>query len=295
MMVCLLAAVLAEVMVDRACLQAVPAAGASRAAAAARPAPPAGQAQASGLASGACLGLAPTGGSRDRTVFIDAGHGGPDPGVTARAAWGATLRESVIALAVANELGRQLRADGYRVVLSRTGDTSVLRFDDDQLDQGSMGATQVLRDLQARVRCANSSGAAVLLSIHFNGYADSSASGTQTIYDAVRPFAAESERLAQALQSALVARLQRADRGVVTDDALQAPTLSDRAGDYGHLVLLGPPQPGYVDTATSRPGALVEPLFLSAPGDAAIAGSAAGQRRIAGALAAGLEAYLSSS
>jgi N-acetylmuramoyl-L-alanine amidase len=38
------------------------------------------------FAAGACLALAPTGGrSRGRTVFVDPGHGGPDPGVTARA------------------------------------------------------------------------------------------------------------------------------------------------------------------------------------------------------------------
>jgi N-acetylmuramoyl-L-alanine amidase len=289
----LLVAVLAEVLIDRACLQAAPAAGASRAAVAGRPVPAVPKAPVQ--ASGTCAALAPTGRSRDRTVFIDAGHGGPDPGVTTRTLTGTTLRESVIALAVATELGRQLRAAGYRVVLSRTGDTSVLHFGGGELDQRSMGAAQVLRDLQARVRCANSSGAAVLLSIHFNGYSDSSVAGTQTIYDAARPFAAESQRLAQALQSALVSRLQRGDRGILTDDALQAPTLSDRAGDYGHLVLLGPPQPGYVDAATSKPGALVEPLFLTDPGDAAIAASEAGQRRIASALAAGLEAYLSGS
>jgi len=286
---CLLAVVLAVVLVDRACLSAAPAAAVPRAAAAKRPAAAATPVPA--LAAGACLALAPTGRSRNRTVFIDPGHGGPDPGVTARTPSGG-LRESAIALAVATELGRQLRADGYRVVLSRTADTSVQRFTADDMNQGTLDATQVRRDLQARIRCANGAGGAALLSIHFNGYTDSSAAGTQTIYDGVRPFAAESQRLAQALQSALVSRLQRPDRGVLTDDALQAPTLSDRAGDYGHLVLLGPQERGYVDTATSMPGALVEPLFLTAPADAAIAASPAGQRRIATALTAGLEAYL---
>ncbi len=287
---CLVAFVLAVVLVDRACFRAAPAAAVPRASAAKRPGP--AVTAAPPLAAGACQALAPTGRSRNRTVFIDPGHGGPDPGVTARTPSG-SLRESVVALAVATELARQLRANGYRVVLSRTADTSVLRFTADDLDQGTMGASQVRRDLQARIRCADGAGAAVLLSIHFNGYTDSSAAGTQTIYDDARPFAAESQRLARALQSALVSRLQRTDRGVLTDDALQAPTLSDRAGDYGHLVLLGPPEPGYVDTATSMPGALVEPLFLTAPADAAIAASPAGQRRIAAALAAGLEAYLS--
>jgi N-acetylmuramoyl-L-alanine amidase len=40
------------------------------------------------------------------------------------------------------------------------------------------------------------------------------------------------------------------------------------------------------------PGVLVEPLFLTAPREAALASSQSGQRRIAQALVAGLEAYL---
>ena len=40
------------------------------------------------------------------------------------------------------------------------------------------------------------------------------------------------------------------------------------------------------------PGALVEPLFLTKPGEASIATSASGQRKIAAALATGLERYL---
>src|SRR5205807_5368633 len=263
------AGVLAVVLFDRACLRAAPAAAPARAADrhAAAPAPAAATLQ---YAPGACQALAPTGRragvqARGRTVFIDPGHGGPDPGVTARTPSGGLLRESAAALAVATELGRQLRADGYRVVLSRSSDTSVLRFAPDEVGGGSLDANQVRRDLQARVRCANASGAAALLSIHFNGYTDSTVAGTQTIYDDARPFAADSERLADALQSAMLSRLQRADRGVVTDDALRAPTLSDRAGDYGHLVLLGPVEAGYVDQASTRPCARVAPLFLPAP------------------------------
>jgi N-acetylmuramoyl-L-alanine amidase len=40
------------------------------------------------------------------------------------------------------------------------------------------------------------------------------------------------------------------------------------------------------------PGALVEPLFLTAPGEAALATTAAGQKRIAQALRTGLEDFL---
>jgi N-acetylmuramoyl-L-alanine amidase len=275
-------------LLGRACLNSASAAGGARATSALKP--PA--ASLTGLAAGACQSFAPTGKSRGRTVFIDPGHGGLDPGVLGRTASGAQLKESTVALGVARELGRQLRADGYGVVISRTADTSVLGFELSQMNGGTLTATQVRQDLQARVRCANTSKAAALVSIHFNGYQDPTAGGTQTIYDAARPFAAQNVRLAQSLQSAMVSRLSLTDRGLMTDDELQAPTLSDRAGSYGHLLLLGPPEPGWLEEGTTMPGALVEPLFLTAPAEAAIASSPDGQRRLAAALAAGIEDYL---
>jgi len=269
------------VLVDRACATgpAVPGARGADAAATGAGAP--------AYAAGACLAQGPTGRSRNRTVFIDPGHGGPDPGVTA-----ASAKESTVALAVAAELAKRLRADGYRVVLSRTGDTAVRAFAAAALTDGTLDATQVRLDLQARVRCANDSHAAALLSIHFNGYTDHTAGGSQTIYDDVRPFAHESERLAGALQGALLQQLKLADRGVLTDDALDAPTYSDRAESYGHLMLLGPAEPGWLAAGTAMPGALVEPLFLTNPREASLVTAAGGQRKVAQALAVGLERYL---
>jgi N-acetylmuramoyl-L-alanine amidase len=276
--------ILAVVLIDRACGAAARSGTGVRSANAATPA----GGPTFSYAPGACQAREPTGRSRGRTVFVDPGHGGPDPGVSGRG-----VRESAAALAVARQLATRLRADGYRVVLSRTGDTSVRRFPADELEGGALDPTQVRQDLQARVRCANDAHAQALISVHFNGYGDASAGGSQTIFDAVRPFAADSERLARALQAAMVQQLGLEDRGVITDDELDAPTLSDRADEYGHLLLLGPAQPGWLDRGTAMPGALVEPLFLTSPSEVAMATTQAGQRRIAGALAAGLERYLS--
>lgn len=280
---CLLVAVL----VDRACGGSAPtSAGAGLRSASAA-------AGAIAYAPGACQAQAAAAGSRGGgpTVFVDPGHGGPDPGVLGgpRAR---PLTEAAAALAVATQLAKLLRADGYRVVLSRSGDTSVRRFAADELDGGSLAPTQVRQDLQARVRCANDSHARALLSIHFNGYGDPSVGGSQTIYDDARSFGHESARLASSVQAALVKQLGLQDRGVVTDDALDAPTLSERADAYGHLLLLGPAQPGWLDRGTTMPGVLVEPLFLTAPAEAALVTQASGQRRIAQALASGVERYL---
>lgn len=274
--------VLAAIAIDRACSGSPTAAASARAGA-----PPQQTGQPPAYAAGACQAQAPTGRARNQTVLIDPGHGGPDPGVIAPGA-----RESQAALAVATELAKRLRADGYRVVLTRTGDTTVRRLPAGELTNGALDSTQVRQDLQARVRCANDSHAAVLLSIHFNGYADATARGSQTIYDDVRPFADHSQRLAASLQQAVLQQLGLNDRGVITDGALDSPTLSDRAESYGHLLLLGPAEPGWLDRGTTMPGALVEPLFLTNPAEAGIATSAAGQRKIAQALATGLERYL---
>ena len=284
--------VLAAVAIDRAC-DGAPASTSARAASANAHAPQSTtnpDAQPPAYAAGACQPQAPTGRSRNKTIFVDPGHGGPDPGVLGPGRTHAT--ESQAALAVATALARQLRQDGYRVVLSRTRDTSVRRFDAGQPTGAALDSDQVRQDLIARVRCANDSHAAALLSIHFNGYTDQTAGGSQTIYDDVRQFSDRNQRLATSIQQALVQQLHLDDRGVVTDDALDAPTLSDRAESYGHLLLLGPAEPGWLAQGTTMPGALAEPLFLTKPGEASIATSASGQRKIAAAIATGLERYL---
>jgi N-acetylmuramoyl-L-alanine amidase len=292
--VALVPIVLAAVAVDRACTGAPAAATArvtsTRTASTAAPSPtPSGQTRPV-YAPGACQAQAPTGRGRNQTVFVDPGHGGPDPGVLGPR--GTAVNESQVALAVAVQLAQRLRADGYRVVMSRTGDTSVMRLAPGDLENGAYDVEQNRQDLAARVRCANDSRAAALISIHFNGYTDPTVGGSQTIFDDVRPFADRSQRLADSIQEALLQQLQLHDRGVVTDDALDAPSVSEKSDGYGHLMLLGPAQPGQLAKGTVMPGVLVEPLFLTRPSEASIASGAGGQRKIAQALASGLERYL---
>ena len=93
------------------------------------------------------------------------------------------------------------------------------------------------------------------------------------------------------LQSALVAGLGVSDRGVWSDDTLNAPSLTSQGHDYGYLIELGPRSAGWVDNPSRMPGALVEPLFLTNPAEAQMAIDPAGQQRIAQALATGLEKY----
>jgi N-acetylmuramoyl-L-alanine amidase len=254
-------------------------------------APVASQLSVPGVEDGACMSLPPTQAGSGQTVFIDPGHGGLDPGVVGMAS-GQQVLEKDTALAVAARLSDLLRADGYRVVMARTRDSTVIKLSTTDSVMGALTASAEHRDLAARAACANASGAAALLSIHFDAFADPSVGGTETFYDSARTFAAESHRLAVDVQAALVSALRTSDRGVWTDDQLAAPTLTSSGSTYGHLIELGPMSAGWVDDPSQMPGALVEPLFLTNPAEARLASDPAGQQKIAVALEAGLVNYL---
>ena len=252
----------------------------------------AGQVAMSGLQSGACVSFAPSAGSPTKTVFVDPGHGGLDPGVVGRAD-GHQVLEKDVTLSVGTRLAALLRSDGYRVVMSRTADSSVTKLSADDSVAGALTASAVHRDLVSRTECANAAGASVLLSIHFDAFDDPSVGGTETFYDAARPFAPQNRRLATDLQAALVAGLGVADRGVWTDDQTGGRALTSSGDLYGHLIELGPAASGWVDNPSQMPGALVEPLFLTNPAQASFANNPAGQQRVAVALGAGLQKYFS--
>lgn len=251
-----------------------------------------GQVQMSGLESGACMSFAPAGGANGNTVFIDPGHGGLDPGVVGTSD-GKPVLEKDAALAVATRLATQLRSDGFRVVMARTEDTSVIKLSSSDSYQGSLSADAVHRDLLARASCANAANASVLVSIHFDGFDDPSVGGTETFYDPARRFSGQNRRLAIDLQAALVDGLGTTDRGVWPDDQVNAPTLTTSGSQYGHLIELGPALTGWVDDPSQMPGALVEPLFITHPQEARIAADPSGQQRVAVALEAGLQKYFS--
>ena len=92
-----------------------------------------------------------------RTVFIDAGHGGRDPGTNHN-----NVLERAVSLDVALTLGRLLEANGVDVVYSRTADKGV--------------------SLRERTAMANAAGADLFVSIHVNANDDASVQGFETYY-----------------------------------------------------------------------------------------------------------------
>jgi N-acetylmuramoyl-L-alanine amidase len=244
-----------------------------------------------GMATGTCVEYRPTGPDRHRTVFVDPGHGGPDPG-----GLGIGLAEKDVTLAVGLKLRDRLRSDGFRVVMSRVSDTSVAKLADVQVVNGAITASGVHVDTIARIDCANSAAADALVALHFNAFDDPTATGSEIFYDDVRTFSPASKALADDLDGGLQASFTAAgwqvyDRGVLSDAATGASGLTPAADAYGRLMEIGPAQAGWNDYPSKMPGALVEPLFLTAPAEAAVAGSGRGQQAIAGGLEQGLLAY----
>lgn len=131
-----------------------------------------------------CFLIAGIGGSRAITVIaenapltqrkhviIDPGHGGMDGGATSCTG----VLESIINLEIAIRVNDLMHLLGMDTVMTRTTDTSLHT-------QGSTIAAQKVSDLKERVRIANETGNAILVSIHQNHFTDSRYSGAQVFY-----------------------------------------------------------------------------------------------------------------
>jgi N-acetylmuramoyl-L-alanine amidase len=257
------------------------------------PSPP-GQAIDPALFSrGACMAYAPVNGDRHETVFLDAGHGGIDPGGVGTED-GTTVTESTVNLPIEMDAMQILRAQGYRVVVSRTGNTSVTRLSPADVVDGTLTWQGVSADVAARDVCANMARADILIGIYMDAGSPGVA-GCLTGYDADRPFSAENLRLATLLQGDVLGAMNAQgwgvpDQGVLSDTGLGS-TLTSSSGGYGHLLLLGPAEAGYFSTPSQMPGALIEPLYLTDPSEATIAESAQDQQVIALAIAKAVDQY----
>jgi N-acetylmuramoyl-L-alanine amidase len=248
------------------------------------------------FAPGSCIAFAPTAAvPLHRTVFIDAGHGGPDPGGVGVTLAGHQVAEATENLRVALDTLPLLRAAGYRVVLDRTTPAPVARPAPGDVSGGIYTAQGDHRDLIARAVCANLARAKILVGVYLDASDSTSLGGGLTLYDAARPFWPASKRLAQIVQRDVLAAL-RARGWDVPDDGVHDDsgygsfvTSADQA--YGHLLILGPPKAGYLATPSEMPGALTEPLFITNPAEASIADSAVGQRAIARGLATAVGQY----
>lgn len=239
------------------------------------------------FASGACVAYPPTSGNRNVTVFLDAGHGGSDPGGVGQTQEWHTITEAWVNLHVEMDAMALLTQQGFRVVVSRTGGGLVHPIGPGDTDAGELTPQGLRADIAARDQCANMADASLLVGIYMNaGYWGG---GAVTAYCADRPFGASNERFAGMLETDVLHQLNSRGYGIPnlglqTDD--QMGSSSGAAADsYGHLMLLGPAKRGYFSTPSQMPGALIEPLFLTDPFEASVAASSRGQNLIAEGIA----------
>lgn len=136
-----------------------------------------------------------------RTVVIDPGHGGTDPGTVG---YSGTLEKDV-ALAISRKLAGFFQQAGARVVLTRDKDQDLVAPD-------SLSKAQ---DLQKRVQIAHNAKADLMLSIHLNHFSDRSEYGAQVFY---QHGSEEGKKLAEQIQPQLNAFLIDSGRKALAGD-----------------------------------------------------------------------------
>ncbi len=141
----------------------------------------------------------------NKTIIIDPGHGGADPGKNTKG-----LPESKIVLDTSLRLQQLLeKHTPFTVLLTRKSDT---RPGHDQKSS-----------LQERVKFAKQNQGDIFISVHANAY-NGNAKGTETYYykssksEKTNPHVEESRVLAEKIQTRLVDALQTRDRGVKHGD-----------------------------------------------------------------------------
>jgi N-acetylmuramoyl-L-alanine amidase len=259
---------------------------------------------ASAFAPGACVAFGPTSGDRHQTVFLDAGHGGIDPGGVGTTEAGKTIDEAHETLPVELDAMALLRSKGFRVVVSRTRQSTVVRLSPALASGGLLTLQGSHDDVVARDVCANDAHASALVGIYFDAGSSPQNAGSLTAYDAARSFSAANLRLATLVQHDVLAGMNAQGWGIPDDGVLPDTSLGSYVGDpssgglageaaaYDHLLLIGPAQAGYFSTPSQMPGAVIEPLYLTDPFEGSIADTTHGQMVIARGIARAVETFL---
>ena len=231
--------------------------------------------------------------TRPPVVCLDPGHGGSDRGFTEFFDDGsAGLEEAVLVMQQAWDLESRLKNRGYDVVMTRDTDVDVNADGKDVNKDGRTAAhdpprsdrNKTLDEIQARINACNSAHADLLISIHINGYSTEKPRGYETWFTRERPFGDRNAEFATLAYAHL--REQFAKIGYVLPIDEERGVLPDSTADvqrehpvFKHFIITGPAIPGVI-TPSAMPGAIVESLFVSNPGDAAVLTSPEGENAI---------------
>jgi N-acetylmuramoyl-L-alanine amidase/Mg-chelatase subunit ChlD len=170
------------------------------------------------------------------TVGLDPGHGWQgDPGAT-----GNGLQEKTVNLDIALQTKTILESNGFRVIMTRTGD------DSNDLTQA------------AKIINAQNPNPDLVVSIHANsGGSGSTATGTEACYTVGKSADTESKRLATLLTNSISSKLSLVNRGIFPENS---DSRCARRANTGWNQL-------YIHNM-NPPTALIETAFLSNPFDA---------------------------
>jgi N-acetylmuramoyl-L-alanine amidase len=207
-----------------------------------------------------------------RVIALDAGHGGIDQGAQNSSV---NLQEKKVTLDVVLRLKKLLEARGYKVVLTRTGDREL--------------SPDKQKDLAMRSDVANSSGADLFISVHFNSNPDPKISGVE-----VYTFTPQNQRSSNSWSTN---EADAEDEGAPVNhydhwsavlaqaihrEVLNALKTADRGKKLMHSGVL---------RRVKCPAILVESAFLSNEADARRVAKPEYREQIAEALAAGVDDY----
>ena len=125
--------------------------------------------------------------STKRTVVLDSGHGGFDPGKESSDG----ILEKHINLAIAERLKELLEKEGIRVVMTRTDDNGLYTESD---------SNKKIADMKKRCAIIDAAKADIVVSIHQNSYHEENVFGAQVFYYQT---STEGEKAAGIIQDAL--------------------------------------------------------------------------------------------
>ncbi|TYQ16655.1 UNVERIFIED_CONTAM: N-acetylmuramoyl-L-alanine amidase [Acetivibrio alkalicellulosi] len=131
-----------------------------------------------------------------KTVIIDPGHGGEDPGAVSDYSG---IKEKDVNLIIGTRVKEMLEEENFKVILTREEDTL-------QYEEGTKGYTNKRRqDLLRRKKIMDEVQADVVVSIHLNKFPQTQYHGAQAFFP---KNCAESKKLAEFIQKALKERVE---------------------------------------------------------------------------------------
>jgi N-acetylmuramoyl-L-alanine amidase len=231
--------------------------------------------------------------SRPPIVCLDPGHGGEDRGFSRFFESDIpAMEEAMLVLEHAWDLEARLLQRGYSVVMTRQTDAAVNVDGKDVNGDGRTAAhdpprsdrNKTLDELQARINLCNEAEADLLVSMHVNGYTTGNPRGFETWFTRERNFGDRNAVFATLAYAHLKEQLARIGYSLPAEE--ERGVLPDTTADvqmehslFRHFIMTGPEVPGVVK-ASKMPGAIVEALFVSNDGDAAVLSSPEGRDAI---------------